>query len=89
MVSKKIKVINKLGIHMRPAGILAAEMKKFPNCNVTLKTDTKTAKCSAIMQIMSAGIKFDQDVEIIAEGENEQDALDKAVELFQNGFGEN
>ena len=60
---------------MRPAGILAAEMKKFAGCTVTLKTADKTAKASAVMQI-------------IADGENEQAALDKAVELFESGFGE-
>ena len=57
---------------MRPAGILAAEMKKFAGCTVTLKTADKTAKASAVMQIMAA----------------EQAALDKAVELFESGFGE-
>ena len=40
------------------------------------------------MQIMAAGIKCGTQVEIIADGENEQAALDKAVELFESGFGE-
>ena len=39
---------------MRPAGILAAEMKKFAGCTVTLKTADKTAKASAVMQASSA-----------------------------------
>lgn len=88
MVSKIVEVINAQGIHMRPAGVLAAEMKKFPNCTVTLKTPNKTVKATAVMQIMSAGIKCGDKIEIIAEGENEQAALDKAEELFLNGFGE-
>lgn len=73
---------------MRPAGILAAEMKKFADCKVTLKTEDKEIKATAVMQIMAAGIKCASTVEIIAEGENEQAALDKAVELFESGFGE-
>ena len=40
------------------------------------------------MQIMSAGIKSGTSVEIVCDGENEQEALNKAVEMFQNGFGE-
>lgn len=48
---------------MRPAGILAAEMKKFAGCTVTLKTADKTAKASAVMQIMAAGIKCGTQVE--------------------------
>ena len=88
MVTKTVEVKNEQGLHMRPAGILAAEMKKFAGCTVTLKTADKTAKASAVMQIMAAGIKCVTQVEIIADGENEQAALDKAVELFESGFGE-
>lgn len=88
MVTKTVEVKNTQGLHMRPAGILAGEMKKFPGCTVTLKTADKTAKASAVMQIMAAGIKCGTLVEITADGENEQAALDKAVELFESGFGE-
>lgn len=88
MVSKTVKVINEQGMHMRPAGIIVAEMKKFPNCTVMLKAGDKSAKATAVMQIMAAGIKCGTDVEITADGENEQEALDKAVELFESGFGE-
>lgn len=88
MVSKTIEVVNKEGLHMRPAGILSAEMKKFADCKVTLKVEGKVIKATAVMQIMAAGIKCGSKVEITAEGENEQAALDKAVELFETGFGE-
>ncbi len=88
MVSKTIEVVNKEGLHMRPAGILSAEMKKFADCKVTLKVEEKVIKATAVMQIMAAGIKCGSKVEITAEGENEQAALDKAVELFETGFGE-
>ena len=40
------------------------------------------------MQIMAAGFKKGSIVEITADGDNEQAALDKAVELFESGFGE-
>lgn len=41
MVSKTVEVKNAQGIHMRPAGMLVAEMKKFPGCTVMLNTDDK------------------------------------------------
>lgn len=88
MVTKTVKVVNAQGMHMRPAGELAKEMKKFADCTVTLKCGEKTAKASAVMQIMAAGIKCGSEVEIIADGVNEQAALDKAVEMFESGFGE-
>ena len=88
MVTKTVTVKNEQGLHMRPAGILAAEMKKFAGCTVMLKAPEKSAKATAVMQIMAAGIKCGTQVEITADGENEQAALDKAVELFETGFGE-
>ena len=86
MVTKTVTVVNEQGLHMRPAGQLAAEMKKFPGC--TIASGDKTAKATAIMQIMAAGLKKGSIVEITADGDNEQAALDKAVELFESGFGE-
>lgn len=88
MVSKTIEVVNKEGLHMRPAGILAAEMKNFAGCKVTLKVEDKVIKATSVMQVMAAGIKCGSKIEIIAEGENEQAALNKAAELFEHGFGE-
>lgn len=88
MVTKTVEVINSQGMHMRPAGELAKEMKKFEDCTVMLKCGDKTAKAIAVMQIMAAGIKCGSKVEITAEGKNEQAALDKAVEMFESGFGE-
>ena len=43
MVSKTVQVVNEQGMHMRPAGLLVAEMKKFPNCVVMLNTNGKSA----------------------------------------------
>lgn len=83
MVSKTVEVKNVQGIHMRPAGMLVAEMKKFPGCTVMLNTADKKAKATAVMQIMAAGIKCGTQVKITADGENEQAALDKAVELLK------
>ena len=88
MVSRTVEVVNEQGLHMRPAGVLAAEMKKFPGCTVTISSGDKTAKATAVMQLMAAGIKRGAIVEITADGDNEQAALDKAVELFESGFGE-
>lgn len=88
MVSKIIKVINAQGMHMRPAGMLAAEMKKFPGCSVILKVNGKEVKSTAVMQIMAAGIRHGSEVEIVCDGDKEQEALDAAVAMFESGFGE-
>ena len=100
MVSKTVEVKNVQGIHMRPAGMLVAEMKKFPGCTVMLNTADKKAKATAVMQIMAAGIKCGTQVKITADGDKgPHDAknvpaaafgrnVQRCVELFESGFGE-
>jgi phosphocarrier protein len=88
MVSKNVTIVNAEGMHMRPAGMIAKLAKEHPDTEVTMKANGKDIKAKAIMQIMAAGIKKGTDVEIIANGGNEQAVLDEFVAMFEDGFGE-
>lgn len=88
MVSKTVVVVNEQGMHMRPAGILAKAVKAHEGCEVTLNANGKSVKAKAPMQIMSACIKKGNEVEIVADGADEQVVLDEIVAMFEEGFGE-
>lgn len=88
MVKQTITVVNEQGMHMRPAGMLAKAVKAHADCTVTLTANGKTVKASAPMQIMSACIKKDCEVEIVCDGADEQAVLDEIVAMFADGFGE-
>lgn len=88
MVKQTITVVNEQGMHMRPAGMLAKAVKAHADCTVTLTANGKTVKASAPMQIMSACIKKDCQVEIACDGADEQAVLDEIVAMFADGFGE-
>lgn len=88
MVSEKVTVVNEQGLHMRPAGILAKAVKQHAGCEVTLNANGKTVKAKAPMQIMAACMKKGCEVEIVCDGEYEQNVLNEIVELFKSGFGE-
>lgn len=88
MVTKKVTVVNKEGLHMRPAGELVKVVKSYPECEVTLNANGKTVKAKSPMQIMAACIKKGCEVEIVCSGEKEQEALDKITVMFEDGFGE-
>ena len=88
MVSKKVTVVNAEGMHMRPAGMIAKAAKAHTDSEIIMKANGKDIKATAVMQLMAAGIKRGAIVEITADGDNEQAALDKAAELFESGFGE-
>ena len=69
-----------LGIHARPAGLLAKEAKKFTSvCTIT--RDGQTKKLTQLMMLMSMGIKQGDTVTIQAEGPDE-DAAIEALKVF-------
>ena len=88
MVSQIVTVVNAEGMHMRPAGIIAKAAKAHPESEIIMKANGKEVKATAIMQIMSAGIKKGTDVELIVNGGDEPAILDEFVSMFENGFGE-
>ena len=87
MVSVKTKVINPQGMHMRPAQVFVNEMGKF-KCDVTILCGGKTINAKSIMNLMAACIKQGAEIEIQCEGEQEQEALAKAVALVDAGLGD-
>lgn len=87
MVSAKAKVINEAGMHMRPAGIIAKELKAYP-CKVTIKGGAKDANAKSVMSLMSAAIKCGTELEIVCDGEMEQEALDMLVKMVESGLGD-
>lgn len=87
MVSKTITLTNGSGLHMRPAGVLTQAMAPFAS-NVTIVADGKEVNAKSLMAVVAAGIKCGTEIEIVCEGDDEQAALDAAVELIESGLGE-
>ena len=87
MVSKKITVTNSQGFHMRPAMSFANAMAKFP-CDVLIKANGSSTDGKSIMNIIAACIKCGTEIEVVCDGQQENEALDAAVEMIESGFGE-
>lgn len=87
MVAQTVKVVNEQGLHMRPAGVFAKEMTKF-SCAVTLDVAGKKINAKSVMLIIAACIKCGAEVTVECDGADEKEALAKAVELIESGFGE-
>lgn len=87
MVSKKVTLVNAMGFHMRPATTFANAMSKYP-CDVTIKSNGVDTNGKSLMNIIAACIKCGTEVEIVCDGEKEQEALDEAVSMIESGLGE-
>ena len=73
-------ITDALGIHARPAGLLAKEAKQFQSVCTITKGDV-TKKLTQLMMLMSMGVKQGDVVTIKAEGPDE-DAAIAALEAF-------
>ena len=77
-------IIDELGIHARPAGMLVKEVKKY-DAKITLSAKGKTMDAGKLMMIMGMGIKQGDVVTVSAEGVDE----DTAIAALEKIFNEN
>ena len=70
-----------LGIHARPAGMLAKVAKGFGDTVVTVAKGGNVAKASQLMKLMSLGVKSGDVITVAAEGPAEDEAIE-AVRKF-------
>ena len=87
MVSAKVKIVNPMGMHMRPAQVFIKELTPFA-CDVTILHNGKTINGMSIMNLMAACIKQGSEIEIQCSGDREDEALKAAVALVESGLGE-
>lgn len=87
MVSKKLTLKNATGFHMRPASVFAAEMAKFKS-DVIIDFNSNKINAKSLLNIIAACIKCGSEFVVECSGEDENEALAKAEELIEGGFGE-
>ncbi len=80
MVSKTVTVTNPDGLHMRPAGEFTKAVAPF-DVKVKIKFGGKDYNGKSIMNILAAGIKCGDEIEVECDGADEQTALEKALEV--------
>ena len=87
MVSKEFTLKNKMGFHMRPANVFVTEMTKFSS-DINIIFNGKTINGKSIMNIMAACIKCGSTITIECSGADENEMLNVASALIEDGFGE-
>ena len=76
MVKETFVIENETGLHARPATEIAKIAMKY-KCNVNLIVNGKTINAKSPLMIMSAGIKSKTEVEILCDGEDEEQAIEE------------
>ena len=82
----KCVIQDELGIHARPAGMLAKEAKALGDTVVSVTKGDKTVKASQLMKLMGLGVKKGDTVTISVEGGDEDAALVAMKTFFKDNF---
>lgn len=73
-------ITDEVGLHARPAGLLAKQAKAT-GAKITLSCNGKSADASKLMAVMGMGVKKGMEVEVTVEGDN-ADAVAAEMETF-------
>jgi phosphocarrier protein len=87
MVEKTVTIKNRAGIHARPAALLVQTANRF-SANIFLEKDGEQINGKSIMGILTLAATYNSPIKIIAEGSDEEDALQTICRLFETKFEE-
>jgi phosphocarrier protein len=87
MLEKTTVIKNRAGIHARPAALIVQTAGKFKS-KISLQKGDDSINAKSIMGIITLGAGFGTEIRIIADGEDEAQAVEAIEKLFLNRFEE-
>ena len=81
MIEVTIKIVNKLGLHARPASLFVKIAGQFES-NIKVEKDGVEVNGKSIMGVMMLAAEQGSKITIIAEGVDEKEAVDSLVKLI-------
>lgn len=87
MVKAKVKIKNPTGLHLRPAGIFCNEAARYQS-SITFNFKNSNSNAKSVLSVLGACIKCGDEIEILCEGSDEEDALAAMLRAVEDGLGE-
>lgn len=87
MIRQEVEIINKLGLHARAAAKFVTTASAFKS-EVHLANKSQQVNGKSIMGVMMLAASQGTRLELIVEGEDEQQAADAIISLINNRFDE-
>ena len=87
MVEREVAIVNRLGLHARPAAQLVQKASKFES-EIKLKRQNLEVNAKSIMGVMMLAAEMGSKILIIAEGTDEREAVEALAQVVQGKFGE-
>lgn len=87
MVVRDITVQNQVGLHARPATFFIQKANEYKS-SIWVEKDERRANAKSLLGVLSLGVTGGTDIRIIADGLDENEAVDALSKLVISGFAE-
>ncbi len=87
MISREITITNSIGLHARPATFFIQKANSY-KCGVWVEKDDRKVNAKSLLGVLSLGIAKGMTITIIADGYDEEAAIEGICALIDSGFEE-
>lgn len=87
MLVKEVVVQNQVGLHARPATFFIQKANEFKS-SIWVEKEERRVNAKSLLGVLSLGIVGNTKIRIIADGTDEEEAIDSLVKLVQSGFAD-
>lgn len=87
MYVKEVEVQNQVGLHARPATFFIQKANEFKS-SIWVEKEERRVNAKSLLGVLSLGIVGGTTIKIIADGSDENDAVNGLVQLVESGFSE-
>jgi len=87
MLVKEVEVKNQVGLHARPATFFIQKANEYKS-SIWVEKEERRVNAKSLLGILSLGIVEGSNIKIMADGADEQLAVDGLVKLVESGFAE-
>ena len=87
MFTKELTIKNEVGLHARPATYFIQKANEFKS-GIWVEKEERRVNAKSLLGVLSLGIMQGTTITLIADGSDEQAAVDSLSTLVENNFGE-
>ena len=87
MFSSNVTVQNQVGLHARPATFFIQKANEFKS-SIWVERDERRVNAKSLLGVLSLGIVGGTEINIIADGIDEEAAVEALLKLVESGFSD-
>ncbi len=85
MCVKEVLVENQVGLHARPATFFIQKANEYKS-SIWVEKEERRVNAKSLLGVLSLGIVGGTNIKILADGSDEEEAVDGLVQLVKSGF---